>query len=484
MDFSKFLASDYNENVNAKRINKDLIYNIRKEKLSDYIIKALKVLECKYIKIKDWKVITDESKFDPNKINSKYIKNNKNKKFDKRIPINNSRYDLLVVDFLVTLPETTYVKTVELLLLKPIDNFYYILDGNRYYPIYQLVDSSVYNRKDYLIMKTHSGPIIYKRGSEDIMDVNGEVYKVPTYKLCIYKQRLNSLLFFYALMGFENTMKYMQMDDIIRIETFKDYNEDEEYCFLCNGGIYVKVIKYFFDNDNFTRNMTHSVIETVGDFNSVDEVKDTTHTQWGIELGKVLIKSDVPDDKRFVKGNGFLLSFANMQDQLTKDGLYVKSFNKRSVFAMLRWILRNFNELKAKHNMDIKNKRIRLHEYMAYYLIVRLNQRKRKFISIMSSGNGITVDNVEDLLNMDRDFLLKSITGSKSSLMKYDNSVNDLDMFVSLKYSLKGPNSIGEKSSNSVNIKQRDIDESYIGIIDVNSTSNSDPKYNGVVKLL
>ena len=48
-------------------------------------------------------------------------------------------------------------------------------------------------------------------------------------------------------------------------------------------------------------------------------------------------------------------------------------------------------------------------------------------------------------------------------------------MFTSLKYTVKGPGSIGGKSGKSINDKYRGIDTSHAGILDLNTSSNSDP---------
>ena len=63
-EFSKFLASKENENENEAKINEDLIYNIRKEPLVNFIVRAFKALENKYLKLVDWELITDENKFE------------------------------------------------------------------------------------------------------------------------------------------------------------------------------------------------------------------------------------------------------------------------------------------------------------------------------------------------------------------------------------------------------------------------------------
>lgn len=480
--FKKFLSQ--NKNKYADKINEDLLFKIRQENLAEYMIKAFKTITSRHLKIKSWELIKDESKFDPNQLNVTYIKNNKNKKFDKRLPIERSRYDLLRITFHVSnvvsaktgdLMEYDVVK--EFLLFKQVDKYYYMIDGNKYYPTYQIVDASTYNRKNYLSMRTNQSPIIYKRTMTDIYDIYGEKFTVPMYELCLFKQKVNSLLFYLALFGYENTLIYMQMDEIIETSHNAKHDKEKQYCFMTENGLYIKVIKYFFDNDLFTRNMVYSLLDVLKNFTSMIDVYDENHSNYNIELGKVLTKTEIDDVKKFIKGKGFLLSFSGLLDEMTKDELRLKDFNKASIFAILRWIMRNFNELKAKDNMDLCNKRIRLGEYMAVHVINRLSSRKKKFIMAQSSGK-VTDKDISDVLNLDKDFITKTITGSKSSLLRYDNAVNDTDFFTAFKASFKGIGSIGEKSSNSVNINFRGLHPSYVGKFDINNTNNSDPGMN------
>ena len=477
-EFSKFLASK--ENENEAKINEDLIYNIRKEPLVNFIVRAFKALENKYLKLVDWELITDESKFDSNKINPKFIKNNKNKKFLKRIPINESRYDLLKLKWECNTGDKKWIEEREVLLYKLIDKYYYLIDGNRYCPIYQLVDASVYNRKNYLTLKSQSSPIILKRDFETIKDVNGDEYKIQYIRICLSKQRINILLFFLSLMGYENTMIFMQMNEIIKIETFKKYDKDKEYCFMSNSKLYVKVIKYFFDNDQFVRYMVTALLYICEDCDNIHELNN--HEIWTAKLGTLITKEDQEFEKKFYKGEGFKLTFHSFWDLGTQENLRVSKHNKGSTFAVLRWMLRNFNELKLKDNMDLANKRIRLQEQSEATLIRRLNQRKRKFFTDITT-NKIKPYYITDLINMDQNFVIKTISGSKSTLIKYDDAVNDCDMFNALKFSLKGISSIGEKNSNAINILNRDIHPSYVGFIDLNATSNSD-KYVVTVKII
>lgn len=65
--------------------------------------------------------------------------------------------------------------------------------------------------------------------------------------------------------------------------------------------------------------------------------------------------------------------------------------------------------------------------------------------------------------------------------MRFDDLVNDLDTFSALKYTIKGPNSIGNKSSHNVNIRLRGVHPSFIGNLDINTYSSSSPGLSGSV---
>ena len=95
--FMDFLAQ--NKNPNEDNINEDIIYGIRSESIVDYILDAYRTLESKYVKIIGHELITDESKFDTEYVNVRHIKNKNNRKYNRRMPIDVSRYDLLKIHF-------------------------------------------------------------------------------------------------------------------------------------------------------------------------------------------------------------------------------------------------------------------------------------------------------------------------------------------------------------------------------------------------
>lgn len=420
--FKDFLKQ--NENPHAKEINEDIIYTLRREPLCDYIVDAFRTLESKNVKIKSWELITDENKFDTENVNVRYIKNKKNKKYNKRMPIDISRYDLLIINFELTgHDEKTKVLMKEnyqirLNLFKRCKKYYYVIGGNRFYPIYQLVENSTYSTKDYLIEKTLLSSITLKKGNINIVDINGECFYVPVYTLCLFKSKVNPIVVYFATMGVTNTLKYMKLYDIITIDNKMKYDKDEEYCFRSHSGLYVKVIKYFFDNDLFTKNMVYSILEATENCNSIKNLNNIDY--WVIELGKRSITSDknknMENDKLYSKGKSFIYSFSRLLDDITKKITRTEQFNKLDIYAIIRWMMRNYDALKNKDNMDLKNKRIRMAEYIAGYLVKRLSTRMHKFMAIPNKD--ITLKDVETLVHVEPDFLVKLILSSKKSLLR------------------------------------------------------------------
>ena len=62
------------------------------------------------------------------------------------------------------------------------------------------------------------------------------------------------------------------------------------------------------------------------------------------------------------------------------------------------------------------NKRLRMAEYIAGYLIKRLSIRNHKFMSIPNKD--VTLKDVQTLVHCEPDFLIKVILSSKKSLLR------------------------------------------------------------------
>ena len=452
------------------------ILKMREEPIHFYIVKCFKILESSYVKMMKWELITDESKFDCDKINVKHIKSNKNKKYTKRLSTDKSRYNLLRMTFRLRSDDEVMnekLEVVDLLIFKTGKDHCFLKDGKSYYPLFQMVDRSIYNTHDNITLKSLLMPIVLNQSNKYITTICKESLYVPVYRLLLFKKKTNPLLYFVAAMGIKNVIRFTQMSDIIRIHDNDKYNPDKEYAFETKSGFSVYCKKYFFDNDFFTRGIVEMLIDLLRLPSSRYELKNEKF--WVIELGKEFINKQNHSDpvKLFIKGKELTFSFQRLVDEITKDNLDLDYKNKGSVYNIIMWMLRNYNELKMRDNMSLDNKRLRSSEYQAAYMIKELNNRMTSFTQTRAQGKGITMTDVEKLVRCRLKELVSACSSSKSPLLRLDNITNSADFFNLFKYTTKGPQAI--TNSDSVKDVLRGLHPSYIGKVDLTAISSSDP---------
>ena len=75
----------------------------------------------------------------------------------------------------------------------------------------------------------------------------------------------------------------------------------------------------------------------------------------------------------------------------------------------------------------------------------------------------VTLEQVEsNIFNFNGNLVIQLLQNSE--LLTYSDLSNDLDFFSKIRYTVKGPNSIGSsKSERNISVKYRGTDPSYIG---------------------
>ena len=80
--------------------------------------------------------------------------------------------------------------------------------------------------------------------------------------------------------------------------------------------------------------------------------------------------------------------------ETTKKVLKVPEYHSEDIYALLRWMMQDFNELRMKDNCDLNNKRLRCNEYIASLLTKEFSKRLNRIISM---GEKATIDNIKEL---------------------------------------------------------------------------------------
>jgi len=472
------MVKDY-EKTNPNKFNKELLDLRFQDDILEYLIDIAKALETiDGVRFISGKLETDESKFTPRKIgkgknSGGRVNRSKEKQYWKEIK--DSRVNLVTLKFEISGDGERQI--IELPLNVPkitSDNSYY-LNGNNYYAVFQLVDSSTYNNKDMVTLKSLLMPISVKRKSIEMEDMEGKAYKTSMFFTHLFKQKINLFYYYFAKMGYYKTLEYFGVDkSIILTENEPESFKSNTIYFMLNKNLYMKVSKKRFNNDNYFRHCVANIFDILQDRArmKLENVNDEVGTYWRQRLGAIFTSNT---SSQIAKADTVLASFNRIFDNCTKKSLRIDEEHKQDIYSIIRWIIKNFNSLMKKDNYSLLTKRIRLSEYICSDFCKLLSNSTYRLLN----SKNVTLSKKQSLFsNIKRNIITRNAI--QNELIRYNNSVNVADLFTSkLKYSSRGPQSQSEGGGKSVAVAYRGIHPSHIGRLDLNSCSNTDPGMSG-----
>lgn len=463
------------KNINEDQLNMKLIRREYEDDLVEFVVNVFKSLETiRGITFLDYSVEYDESKIDINKYISSRKKTKKKEEHLRYMFINSDRvFELKMRFFIEGIDDKdnmykNKIVTRTILLPKKDHNNYMTLKDKKYFLLYQLVDNSTYVSKEGITLKSLM-PIIINTRHTTLKQSNKQTIDVVSYYLAVFKRQIPILVFYFAKMGVEETLRYFKVDAIISVIPEADGDDEKYYYFQANKRICIKVDKYFFDTFQYIKAMTAMITECIGSRMEYDEVENMDF--WTIHIGSMF--TSTPHRMR-ESGLSTIIFFERLLDLTTKDILKISDVYKLSIYSIIKWMVQNFAELKQKNNMDLSTKRLRLNEYIASMLSMRLGESANR---ILANNRQVSFRQIENLFKFPGNIVLQLL--QTSQLLKYDDRVNDLDIFSALRYTVKGPNSLGSKSDRNINVKFRGVHPSYLGNLDINVYSSSSPGLNG-----
>ena len=365
-------------------------------------------------------------------------------------------------------------EVMEVLIAVPrfVRDYYFRLNGNYYTATFQIVDGSTYNNStasqskvDTVSLKTTFSPVRIFRSFNTLIDtISGEPVKVLEYNSIIFNITANSMFYILAAYGMYGAQMFLDLR-YINISNKPEIAED----FVCfeKNGIYISCPKILFQDS-----MVQSFIATI--YNAI--MKDTTANDlfdqryWLKVLGSAFKNSTVD------KGLFVLDSIDGVYDMTTENDLHLPLEYKETIYAAIRWVLREFGLLRVKENVDVRTKRIRIADYIAQAYGTRLNQG---LYGLSDLGKRVTLKRIKQRIYTQPTFLLNQISGL-NNLVEYRDLVNDMDAAVALKYTYKGISGLGEDGA-SIQPIYKYIDPSHVGILDLDASSNSDPGMSGMI---
>ena len=354
--------------------------------------------------------------------------------------------------------------------------YYFRLSGNYYSTIFQIVDGSTYNNStasqskvDTVTMKTMFMPIrIFRSFNENMVDINTNLpVKTIEYQSIIFNNVVNVIYYILAAYGLYGTFQFLEIRSVWLSN--KPVLRDDVYCFEKNG-VYIVCDKYCFDNDAVVQSLCGTLYDGIMKIEDINELFDQRY--WLKNLGMAFKNASVS------KGLFVLDSIDGIYDNITLNDLHLPMRDKENIYCVLRWLIREFSNLRSKENVDVRTKRIRIADYIAAVYATKLNKGIHR---ISDMGNRVTLKKVIQAVYTAPMFLISGISGATmSNLVSYRDLVNDLDSMTALSYTYKGISGLGEDGS-SIQPVYRYVDPSHIGILDMDASSASDPGMSGMI---
>ncbi len=479
----KHYVSHFEDELNLPLLNKS-----NDRPLVDYIIDAWKSLEVvDSIKCVDFMYTDKESNIDINKHIYKRDKTKKKKdRYDYKF-ISDNRCGKLTVKLEISIPEVnpdtgenyihTHKMTKSMLIPLQDEDGYYFIKGKKYYIIYQMLEKSTYTSASTLTLKSLM-PVAVKRNVIEVSestrnnitdeklkqsgfkatDTEGKTYMLPVYYVLMFKKEVPIILF-YLSHGLSYTLTFLGVHNVMSfIPEIPSVLDPDMIYFQLSSKCYIEVNRELFNKYPYIQSIVGGFLTVCTNRVTIDQLDDS----------EIWIRK-ISNPNNYEKGLGILKFFNRLIDETTKSTVLIHPYHKDNIYTMLRWMMQEFNELRLKDNLDLKNKRLRCNEYIASLLTAEFSKRLNR---ILSKRDKATYESYKELFKFPGDILIQKC--HSSGILRFDDSVNDMNFFSKTKYTTKGPHSLGNKNSNNVGIKYRSLHPSFLGYIDILVCGNSD----------
>jgi len=480
-------------NPHEAEFNDDFIVKRDDVSIEELVVMMMKEFEVvENIEILSYEIIKDQDEVDYNyhMINLNYKKKN----FDEiEIPkykyISDNRYGEIVFKIKIETNKNKKIITKRIMIPMEDEDGFFIINSKRWKALWQLVDASTYSQRGKITLKSRMPIIVYHNKHKMIKDIHDETYYFPTFSYALNtkaKRRgsklktkfINPLMIYSAKIGLFNTIEYFGMKDIIYLTQEVEDDEDKYYYFPLNE-IFIKVEKDICDKFNMVKSVVCMLYNLGSGEFPVEWLSLTDKQYWICRIGYIGSAKNKNILSFRDKGITTLYMIERLLDNITIMNLRLPEYYKQDIYSLLYWMITNFDELKARNNIDILNKRIRKNEYIVLSSLgKKISENINKLIEKKSKSKMNTMDSLLEMFNFGSDIIVSGMRNI-GDLVKSDELVNDMTFLQDISYSSKGPNSLGENSSKMISAKYRYIHPSHLGIVDLNTTSNSDAGLSG-----
>ena len=441
--YNQFQAS------NPNKFNKELLdirqndYNHMGE-IIEGILKSMEIIQG--IEVLECTLNTDEGNT-PYKIINKF----------KTVSLYDERKNYFNIKFRVTSDGESDIVEKTLFVPKLIDGIYFIIGGNKYFPILQLVDLNMYKAtatkgKNKFTLKTMIMPMVFvQTKNSKIKDIDGNEYIYDLYELNLFKATINFCNYFLSKFGLVEGLNRLGIPGTIIEEVDGKATPLEGYTtFNITKKVIARFPTHIFDDEK-TLNVACSLVEAYSKNRiNLEKLNDDI---WYIKNLGGYFNGNV--NNREKKAYNVLSSLERILIDKIKDRLRLPSEVVNDIYNLINYIVEEGNNINKLDVMDLANKRLRFVEYMTYPIAEHASNFTYRALNKVSK---LTLATKKQSTSIKPGLLFDD--ARTHDLIRYDNAVNGLTLFQSiLKVTIRGPQGInGDMSAAS-----RDLHPSYVG---------------------
>jgi len=366
------------------------------------------------------------------------------------------------------------VMTVYIALPRFEKKYYFRLNGNYYSDIFQIVDGSTYNnsaigqkskKAPSVSMKTMFAPLRIFKMYQDVVDYYSQtVVRNVKFTSIIHNYHVIAMDYFLANYGFYGAQEFL---DIHCVTVNSEPINDSRYYNFEKNGIFVSYPKDCM-KDQMVQSFAMTIYSGIGKNTTIEDLTDIRY--WLVVLGKQWNNASIE------KGIYALNSIDGAYDLITRDELHLPDDMKANIYQILRWVMQEFNTLnKKKNNVDVSIKRVRIGQAIAHAYATKISNA---LYALSDQGKKVTLSNIKRRIYTPPMYVISQIV-NMSNLVEYRDFVNDNDASLALKWTFKGISGLGENGS--VQPGYRRVDPSHVGILDLDSSTTSDPGMSGTL---
>lgn len=460
------------QSKNPERFNDEVIKMRKRDNPISYFRDMYSTLSLAGIDLLDVQLITDETE------HSKFI--------DKRtIAIEESRLDLIKATFRLTAGEESEDYEFNIFFPKIIDDFFFYLNGNRYFAIYQIADKNFYSVRNGVFLKTLLMPLGVKYSPASITDIDNVEYSGRRFVLEFFKTSSNStrnlknaVVYMFIKFGVEKAIEflnesasddggtYFYMEVGEQSDAIEDAPDLANYtCFEIRKDLRFYVFRDYLRNANGV-NMAITIVDALSEVKRIASIDSEDFWK------KKILNSPTT---KLTKADKAIVSLERILDGCTKRNLRdLAPKDKEDVYAVVRYILANYEEISTLDNVNIYNRRIRLVEYLIFPLLQKFSDQSYRILNSKS----VDLKRLRTVFSaIGPMFLIKRLTVNE--LLRYSNVTNSCELFsAALKWSARGPQAL---NGGNALLRYRAIHPSYIGNLGLLAASAGDPGLVGTI---